>query len=123
MASTHEHMADVVKRYVQGFAEGDADGLTALFAGDGSIEDPVGSPLKVGRAATAAHYDRATAAGLELRLDGPIRTAADHAAFAFSAMMASGTQIDVIDMFRFDNDGKIVEMHAFWSDANVSQRS
>ena len=56
------------------------------------------------------------ARGAKLRLEGAVRAGANYAAFAFSALMdpSGEKRIEVIDTFRFDNQGKVVEMRAFW---------
>jgi steroid delta-isomerase len=51
-----------------------------------------------------------------------VRVAADAAAFSFTVTIAAapgGMEIDVIDVFRFDAAGKVRQMQAFWSPANV----
>jgi steroid Delta-isomerase len=49
-----------------------------------------------------------------------VRAGANYAAFAFAALMDPTGQkrIEVIDTFRFDDQGKVVEMRAFWGPGN-----
>jgi steroid delta-isomerase len=63
-----------------------------------------------------------TQLGAQLALNGPVRATANAAAFAFSVTTESpnGTiQVDVIDTFKFDADGKVIEMCAYWGQSNV----
>lgn len=117
-----EAMIAAVETYVAAFARGDAAMAADLFADDARVEDPVGSPPKVGKAAIADFYRLSMATGAKLVLDGPVRTAADHAAFAFHVDLdwqGQRQRIDVIDIFRFDDDGRIAEMRAFFGSHNM----
>lgn len=122
MMPSAEAMIAAVHAYVEAFARGDADMAAALFADDASVEDPIGTPLKVGKAAIADFYRASIATGAKLTLTGPVRTAADHAAFAFEVALdwqGQRQRIDVIDIFRFGGDGKIAEMRAFFGPHNM----
>ena len=117
-----EKMTATVYAYVEGFAKGDPALVAALFAEDATVEDPIGSPIHQGRAAIHAFYTGSMQTGAKLRLEGPVRVAADHAAFAFSVHLnfAGGDkQIDVIDTFRFNDANQITEMRAFWGPGNM----
>jgi len=60
--------------------------------------------------------------GAKLTLSGPVRTAANSAAFAFSVHVAAAEpprRIDVIDTFTFNSNGQIGAMRAFWGPENV----
>ena len=61
------------------------------------------------------------ARGAKLRLEGTVRAGANYAAFAFSALMdpSGEKRIEVIDTFRFNDQGKVVEMRAFWGPGNT----
>ena len=65
-------------------------------------------------------YTRAMQGGAKLELTGPVRLAGDAAAFPFTANVAAASiAIDIIDVFRFAADGKILSMQAFWGPGNV----
>ena len=117
-----EHMTAVVYAYVAGFAAGDLEALVSLFAEDATVEDPVGTPLKRGLAQVRAFYAQSLATGAKLELLGDPRCAGDYAAFPFAVKLewdGSRQTIEVIDTFRFDADGKIAEMRAFFGPANM----
>ncbi|MDL4775123.1 MULTISPECIES: nuclear transport factor 2 family protein [Thermomonosporaceae] len=111
-----EHMKGALQRYVDGFNAGDAAAVSALFADDAVVEDPVGHPQVVGREAIDAFYANAVGAGTKLSLDGPIRGSyGDRAAMAFTvAVPGMGLRIRVIDVMTFGADGRIVRMEAHW---------
>lgn len=119
---TPEAMTAAVHAYVSGFAESDPAAIAALFADDATIEDPVGTPLKRGKAEILEFYTGAMATGTKLELLGDPRCAADHVAFPFAVKLEWGGQtstIEVIDTFRFNDAGKIAEMRAFWGPGNM----
>jgi len=121
---SYEHMLSVVNTYIDSFKQQDAGAIAALFAEDGSVEDPVGSPRVEGKAAIHEFYQRAMGMGLTLVLEGPVRSVADYATFPFSIHIntpKTRRRIDVIDLFRFNEAGKIIEMRAFWGPQNNRQ--
>jgi steroid delta-isomerase len=115
-------MVAAVHAYVRGFLENDADAICALFAEDATVEDPLGTPAHVGHEAVRRFYTRImNDGGGRLELQGPVRTASNSAAFAFSSYLTRDgvdIRIDVIDVFQFDPAGKIRSMRAFWGPEN-----
>ena len=118
---SHEEMVRAVERYVEAFANSDAAMAAELYAADATVEDPIGTPIHRGRDAIHAFYAMSMQAGAKLRLDGPVRTGGDYAAFAFTVIVDFGgpKEIEVIDTFKFDTEGKVTEMRAYWSPANM----
>lgn len=117
-----QKMEAAVHAYIAAFAAGSADAVAALYAPDGTVEDPIGSPTHRGLEAVRAFYAHAMATGAKLTLDGPVRIAGDYAAFPFSVHLnyqGGEKRIDVIDTFKFDADNRIVEMRAFWGPSNM----
>lgn len=117
-----EKMLAVVDAYVAAFEANSADAVAALYAADATVEDPVGSPILHGRDAIRAFYAESMKTGARLTLDGPVRIVGDYAAFAFSVRLtldAADKRIDVIDSFRFNEAGEVVEMRAFWGPGNM----
>lgn len=115
-------MEAAVHAYVAGFEAGDADAITALYAENATVEDPIGTPIHQGHEAIRAFYQMSVGTGAKLKLEGPIRVIQDYAAFPFSVNLkwdGGGKRIDVIDTFRFNEANEIIEMRAFWGDANM----
>jgi len=111
-----------IHAYIAAFDAGDPGAAAALFAADATLEDPVGGEILRGHDAIALFYSHAMTMGAKLHLNGPVRQAADSAAFAFTVEVNAPGQrmeIDVIDVFRFNPDGKVIEMRAFWGPTNV----
>jgi steroid delta-isomerase len=120
---TPEQMTAAVHAYVAAFDAGDPDMAVAIFAEDAVVEDPVGSAPRIGADAIRQFYTESMATGAKLHLDGPIRVAAAHAAFAMQVRLHwDGTDmaIDVIDTFAFNEDGKVTEMKAYFGPTNMT---
>lgn len=120
---TPEEMTAAVHAYVAAFEKGDAEAAVALFAPDAQIEDPIGSPLKIGSDAIREFYVGSMATGAKLVLQGPVRIAANHAAFAFQVQLhwnGKDMAIDVIDIFTFNEAGKVIDMKAYFGPTNMS---
>jgi steroid delta-isomerase len=118
----HSSMVSVVQTYIEAFERCDGDALAQLFADDATVEDPVGSAPRVGRAAIQEFYRQMAANKAKLTLAGPIRTAANCAAFPFECRFifkGAYCRFDIIDVFRFDEHGKIQSMQAFFGPANI----
>lgn len=115
-------MVAAVEAYVAAFEKGDPDAVAALYAEDATVEDPIGSSIHRGRAAVRAFYAESMKTGAKLKLEGPVRVAGDYAVFPFSVNLNFGggpKRIDVIDTFRFNAAGEVVEMRAFWGPTNM----
>jgi steroid delta-isomerase len=121
---TAEQMTAAVHAYVAAFDKGDPELAAALFADNAVIEDPVGTPPKIGLAAIREFYTGSMQTGAKLVVQGPVRLTADnHAAFAFQVQLnhnGADLTVDVIDVFRFGDDGKVIEMRAFFGPTNFT---
>jgi steroid delta-isomerase len=119
---SEDAMVAAVEAYVARYNAADLDGVVNLFAPEAVVEDPVGTPARRGRAALREFFAVGIAAGARLTLDGPVRVAADSAAFPFHVSLeweGQATRIDVIDVFRFDETGRIADMRAFFGRRNT----
>ena len=124
---TPQQMEAAFVAYCDRLTAGDADGVAALFADDATIEDPLGVRRYSGRAEIQAFYKGAIErASPQVRLIGPVRTSYVNEAAApmQSRSNFGGTpkEIDIIDVFAFDDAGLIISMKAYWGDANMRDR-
>ncbi|MEP3890509.1 MAG: nuclear transport factor 2 family protein [Hellea sp.] len=133
-----EDMKAAVQAYFDLFNAQDAQGIADLYADDATVTDPVGTPAKEGKEAILAFYTMAVKNGARLEQQGQTRIAGNSAAFAFTVSVGAmtnvdpdiavavelpkgGMTIDVIDTFRFNEDGKVTEMKAYWGPSNITQ--
>lgn len=112
-----------IETYIASYGAGDLDGVVSVFADDATVEDPVGTPPIVGGDAIRTFMARGIAMGAKLTLLGAIRCAGEYAVFPFVVTLhvkGKPTRIEVIDQFRFNDAGKVVEMRAFFGTENIT---
>ena len=117
-----QRMIDAVHTYVRALNTGDLEAIMALYATDATVEDPVGSPPRVGHAAIRDFYAITASMKLVVTLDGEIRVAERACAFAFSVNIVQhdeSTTIHPIDVFDFDAAGRITHMRAYFGAPNI----
>lgn len=116
-----EHYKHVVNEYARLMTAGDWQGVAALYADDATVEDPVGTEPVRGIEAVTAFYKKNTSNPLKLELQGPIRVAGNEAAFPFTVAIQfekKPVTIHVIDVFKFNEQGKVVSMRAYFGQDN-----
>lgn len=121
-APSPEAMRAAVQAYLDALNAGDLDAIVALYADDAVVEDPVGSVPRRGLAKIRAFYASSLGLKLQVGLEGQIRAVAGEAAFAFSVsfeLNGQRTTIRPIDVMRFDADGRIAQMRAFFGPGNI----
>ena len=112
--------ADKVKavhRYVEAFEKAELDIIRELYAEDATVEDPVGTDPHKGMKAILDFYGPALSSGAKLELTGKPRCAGNAVAFPFKVVMP-GFGAEVIDVFEFNDAGKVVSMKAYWGQEN-----
>ncbi|MDH4039411.1 MAG: nuclear transport factor 2 family protein [Gammaproteobacteria bacterium] len=108
----------VVEKYVEAFANSDMAIIRQMFAGNATVEDPVGTPAHEGLEAVCAFYEGAMKMNATLALTGTPRCAGNAIAFPFQVKMQNMV-IDVIDVFEFNDEGKVASMKAYWGPENI----
>ena len=120
---SEQTMKAAMQAYIDCFNRSDAAAIADLYSEDATVEDPVGSPVKKGKAEVAAFYRMAVATGAKLRLAAPIRAShGNSAAMAFDVQLNMPTGeaiIQVIDVMTFDEAGKFTSMRAFWGTSDM----
>ena len=117
------HMVDCVKRYINANDNHDIAVIEELFDMNATVEDPVGSEPHVGLDAIREFYLNGFSSVVKAELTGDIRCAANSAAFPFYVIAKIGDvrmKIEVIDVFEFNEQGRIRSMKAFWGKDNWS---
>ncbi len=112
-----EQKIAAVHRYVEAFDKQDIGIIRDMYAEDATVEDPVGTPIHDGIEAICAFYEGALASGARLELTGTPRCTGNAVAFPFKAVMP-GMQVEIIDVFEFNDAGKVACMRAYWGPEN-----
>ena len=113
----------VCETYTRSLEASDLESLLDLFADDASIEDPVGTPLREGKEVLRAFYAGACQGVAKAELTGSPRLAGNEVAFPFTVTAGTPEQeiiINIIDVFRFNDAGKVATMRAFWGPDNMN---
>lgn len=114
---TSEKIA-AVHKYVEAFNTAEMNLIREIYAEDAIVEDPVGSEPHVGLKAVCAFYEGVLSSAVELALTGTPRCAGNAVAFTFQAQMP-GMAIEIVDVFEFDELGKVNNMKAYWGPENI----
>jgi steroid delta-isomerase len=107
-----------VDAYVDAYARNDKDAFLALWASDGVLEDPVGTPVHQGLEALGAFWDgaRELADRIELHPRSVI-VAGGEAAMVFDIhahIGEGGMAMQAVDVMQVDDDGRLVAVRAYW---------
>lgn len=119
---TQEDIGRAVARYLEQAATASGSDIAALYCDDATVEDPVGSPAHVGRAAIAAFYDSVRSPNRTIELI-TLRASGNTAAFHFRVTTVLEDQtitVEPIDVMTFNDDGQITSMRAIWSPDDLS---
>ena len=107
-----------VEKYVEAFDKQSMDLIREIYADDAVVEDPVGTDTYHGIEAICGFYKTGLESGVKLHLTGPVRVAGNAAAFPFQVKMGDMV-INIIDVFEFNDAGKVVSMKAYWGPENM----
>ncbi len=121
--ATPEDNAKTVNRYLELASQGRADDIAELYADDGTVEDPVGGEVHIGRQAIRGFYDSLPSNGASADVV-TLRALGNEVAFYWALTIDLGEnkmRIDIISVMTFNDDGKIATMKAYWTPENVTQ--
>ncbi len=119
--SLEEKITAAVNTYISAFGKGDLEAIMGIYADDCTVEDPVGTDPHVGNDAVRAFYQGAVGMNVTLQLESEIRISGNEAAFAFKGEFETPDgkiTFRPIDVMKFNDDGKVVSMRAFWGPSN-----
>lgn len=120
---TPEHMTEIVNRYMAAINAGDMHAVMDLFSGNAAVEDPAGTEPKTGTD-ILSFYQNAFSGGAKVELTDSIRMSAKTAAFPFRADIGQADgkvlTVEVIDVFEFDDAGKVEKMTAHFGPSNIT---
>ncbi len=121
--SSPEDNAETINRYLELASQGRADDVADLYASDGTVEDPVGGEVHIGREAIRGFYSAQPLKDAEFELF-TLRALGSEVAFYWSLTLTLGEsrlRIEIISVMTFDDEGKIASMKAYWGPENLTQ--
>jgi steroid delta-isomerase len=119
--STPEDNANTVNRYLELAALGKVDDIVELYAEDGTVEDPVGGEVHIGREAVRGFYSMIPAGNNATEMFS-LRSLGQEAAFYWALTVELGgnrVRIEIISTMTFNDEGKIASMKAYWGPENI----
>lgn len=124
MTNSTEQAIAAVEAYATACTETRVDDIAALFAEDAELRDPYDGDPVVGRDAIRAFFEVGAPMIELLAPNGPIRVSGDARSAAAPMLVhvdMGGTKLemDTVDVFFFDADGRISAMHGFYGPSNV----
>jgi steroid delta-isomerase len=120
--STPEDNAKTVNTYLELAAQGRTDDIVDLYAEDGTVEDPVGGEVHIGREAIRGFYSMIPAGDNAAEMF-TLRALGQEAAFYWAltvALAGNRVRIEIISTMTFNDDGKIASMKAYWGPENIT---
>ena len=124
MPLTAETMRDVVDRYFAAWRRLDPAAYTACFTAEAELHEPYGSTPHRGTQGVRAFFTGVAQALSEVRLEPKaVYSAGNRAAVVFHGKGSgkNGKVVDVegVDVFEFDQNGRITALWAYWDSAAV----
>ncbi len=123
MASANQIRA-TVDAYIDAYDRNDKAAFLALWAPEGVLEDPVGTPAHVGVDALGAFWDgaRELADRIVLKPKSTILAGGDAAVvIEINAHMGEGGLVmQAVDVMQFDDDARLTSVRAYWDMATAT---
>jgi steroid delta-isomerase len=122
---TAEHIQQVYEQYAAAWSRLDLDAVIALFTPDAVVHDPVDGPELAGHDAIREYFSQGLGFVRAVRLASPVRISRDghHAAACIEVEEDHGQRgikvLEAIDVWRFDDDGRIEVMNAYFGPTNL----
>ncbi|HMS76981.1 nuclear transport factor 2 family protein [Gordonia sp. (in: high G+C Gram-positive bacteria)] len=122
--SLEDKIAVAVDAYVELVASGTGEQIADLFAADGTVEDPIGTPVRTTRDEIVEFYNVIANMDTRTTVLNWKKIAGDTAVFEF--VLTTGTagmnfEITPVDIMVFDAEGKITSMRAVWQPSDLKQ--
>jgi steroid delta-isomerase len=114
--ATRAQIVDACDQYIVRLTKKDTDGIVDLYDPNASVEDPLGTPPKVGHAAIREFYGGLAPIALTATRLGPVTVVGHEAAFQFRVDVDLGEQtvsMVTTDLMTFNEAGKIIAMRAY----------
>ena len=116
--ASNEQIQATIDRYIDAYLQNDKAAFLSLWAADGVLEDPVGTPAHIGPEALGAFWDgaREMADRIVLKLEKAVIAGGEAAVtIEINAHMGEGGLVmPAVDIMCFDDDGLLTSVRAYW---------
>ncbi len=118
-----DQVRDRVESYARSFNTNNRELFLECFAENAVQRDPVTAPPNIGLEAIGGFWDNVHALAESVSLDvRHIHVCGDEAVMVFTITTKSsggGFQIDAVDLFKVDDNGKITDFKAYWDPSKM----
>jgi len=117
-------LAAAAHRYIEAVSRHDMETLLAMFAPGAVQEDPVGQEPRLGIEAIRQFYELGFSSDIRGEITGPVCAVPGAVAFPLAVTFKAGEstlRLEAIDVFEFDEEGRIKHMRAYWGPENCRQ--
>jgi len=114
--ATRDDICAVCDQYVALLSKADTEGIVALYAPHARVEDPLGTPPKVGHDQIRQFYSSFAGNNITATRIGPVTVVGHQAAFQFRVDVPLGEEtlsMVTTDLMTFDENGKVTAMTAY----------
>ena len=114
--ATREEICTVCDQYIALLSKADTEGIVVLYAADARVEDPLGTPPKVGHDQIREFYAGIGGVNITATRLGPVTVVGHEAAFQFRVDVPLGEDtlsMVTTDLMTFDESGKVTAMTAY----------
>jgi steroid delta-isomerase len=114
--ATREQIVDACDQYIVRLNKKDADAIVDLYDPNATVEDPLGTPPKVGHGAIREFYAGLAPIALTATRLGPVTVVGHEAAFQFRVDVELGddtVSMVTTDLMTFNAAGKVIAMRAY----------
>lgn len=108
----------IATQYLATLNKRDLDAAIDMFSEGASLEDPYGTPARVGKQNITAVFERVFREGIKVEDIGPLHCAGDTVAMTYKIVLPT-VKFRTISLMRLNEDGKIFNFRAYWSQANI----
>jgi steroid delta-isomerase len=122
--ATTDQIRSTVEAYAKAMTANDREAWLGLFAETATVEDPIGSDVRVGRESVGEFWDfvHSLTPQIDMEITGPLKVVEHEAAFGFTLTASVGDakmRSQIIDVMTFDDDARIRTMRAYWTMADM----
>ena len=108
----------IATNYLATLRKGNLIEILKLFSDEATLEDPYGTTPLSGKKEIGEVFKRVLGEGLQIEDIAPFHCAGDTVAMTYKIVLPR-IKFKTISLMKLNDDGKIINFRAYWSDANI----